>query len=827
MPKEVQLKITELNIEGDRLFVGGIELDWPAVAISIGGKFAEIIAAGAPVIAHQRVSQEFIADSLKISVSIRAFPKHFSKRVEIFSEKNLPTPDYIDVDIQTIPDPDLSRRGYVSTGEIHDYQSAEEEGGGLKPGCGYPLIGRWFFVGLEHQAAFNTIEEQNDQSSRYRLRHYPQWSGHQLETVDAVFGISSNPEESFYDYLDGIRLPILNKPLFSFCSFWSDPYIGNYEYEVNAENYLSFVEAFNRLGLRPDVYTLDAGWQNRQTVFEGKSSLGGDEGLIELRRQINGYGSDLSLWISHNGPMGIAPEYLNSLGIETGAGESSTYCGEGYGVLMDEKLEKLLCERFCQLAGPEFRSVMFKIDWDNDCATNEKFVEKYLTRNHVRQASINVMNRIAAAIRRVNPDVIIRNGWWPSPWWLRHATHFFLPDSGDSEYSMLPAKNQRASSATHRDIQYYNMLRRDRSAVPLDCIDNHEFSHALRNPFVETPAAWVDNLWLAVMRGSTYFPFTLQPESLESWQAVTLRAMMDFSRCYADKFFVPRGKMILGHPGKGEIYGFLLPSEDRSWCLLRNPLPLPQRFQFNAAALAGHSVESAIQFYPDFRHQADDEIILGAHEVKVFTFEKTRVNPLFEYPFQIIEEALFFPASTLFNAEIRPDVARIYQISEVKFSEQKTESQDGCLSLFFKLLAPYRMRNFELQFKLGGEDIEKLNVQLKSSRYEDNVSSSYAIPVTEISFNTPGHGESKNPDGFPVANARYFSAPAPQGGEAYYRLDISGGDIEIENIDLWASGHEGWSRQSLKETNAPYIFDEGLPVQHPDGFPLSIQCEFD
>ncbi len=818
---------SEFGIEGNRLVVGEFELDWPAIKISIGGKIANIIAAHTPLVDSNKISQKFTAGSLKITVSICKSPKYFIKRVVISSEKNLPTPDYVDVDIQTIPDPKLSQRGYIATAAAPKRQGAEEEGGGLMPGCGYPLIGRQFFVGLEHQAAFNTIEEQNDQNSSYRLRHYPQWCGQELECVDAVFGISSNPEEAFHDYLDEIRLPTLKKPLFSFCSFWSDPYIGNYEYEVNAENYLSFVKAFHNLGLRPDVYTLDAGWQNRQTIFEGKASFGGDQGLIELRHQINQYGSDLSLWLSHNGPMGIAPEYLNSLGIETGAGESSTYCGDAYGVLMDEKLEKLLCERFCQLAGPEFKSVMFKIDWDNDCATNEKFAEKYPTRNHVRQASINVMNRIVAAMRLVNPDVIIRNGWWPSPWWLCHATHFFLPDSGDSEYSMLPAKNQRASSATHRDIQYYNTLRRDRSAVPLDCIDNHEFPHALRNPFVETPAAWVDNLWLAVMRGSTYFPFTLQPESLEDWQAKTMRAIMEFSRRYADKIFVPRGKMILGHPGKGEIYGFLLPSEERSWCLLRNPLPLPQRFKFNATELAGHSVKSAIQFYPDFRHQADNEIVLGAHEVKVFTFEENEVKPLFEHPFQIIDEKLFFPASTLFNAEIRPDVAPTYQIAELKFSEQKFELGDGRLSLFFKLLAPYRMRNFELQFKLNGTNTEKLKIQLKSSRYQNNVSSSYTIPVTEISFSKPGHGESKNPDGFPLQDARYFSAPAPQGGEAYYRLDICGGAVETSQLELWASGHEGWSRQALKGINAPYIFEQGAPVQHPDGFPLSIQCKFD
>lgn len=809
-----------LQIRDGFLLAGTLKLKWPAVAAGIAGRRIE---AGNAVAPPDGLSQEFADGPLRFRVRVIPRPGRFVKQVEITSDEALPTPDYVDVDFQTVDDPELSRRGYMAGGEPPKKDRPEEEGGGMMPGCGYPLIGGKYFVGLEHQAGFNIIEG----PGTYRLRHYPVWTGNKLESIDAVFGVGDDPETAFGDYLDEIRLKNQSGPLFAFCSFWSDPYLGNYEYQVHIDNYRTYVKAFHRLGLRPDIYTLDAGWNDRQTFFLPKQDeIGGDPGLALLRREMNEFGSDLSLWISHNGPMGIDPAYLKKIGIAVGGGMSSTYCGEGYGVLMDAEFERLLKERFRFLAGPEIHAVHFKVDWDNDCASNPDFAEKYPTRNHVREASINAMNRIAAAIREVNPGAVIRNGWWPSPWWLCHANHFFLPDSGDSEYAALPAKNQRSSAATHRDIQYYNVLRRDRSMVPLDSFDNHEFPHAMRNPFTEDPATWADTVWHAVMRGSSYLSWKQQPEALEDWQVEAMREIMEFARRYREHIFVRRGYMVLGHPGKGQVYGFVQPGNGSSWCVLRNPLSLPQSVKLENIVFP--EAASIIQFYPDFRqYGAGEEIVLLAHEVKLMIFDARARKLPFAMPFQVGGSYEYrFPASLTVDDRVRPMVDAIYQIPALECSGQSVETTGGIQHFRFKVRAPYRLRNFELQFRLP-DPARKLRIRLYSSRYEaTSRTSSYAMPLTEIPYSSPGHGEKKNPDGFPDQSMRYFSVNAPQGGEAYYSLEIEGGEIGPAELELWAAGYEAPSREAIVLKEGPEGFEKGLPYPHPLGFPLSAQCKF-
>ncbi len=808
----------KIRISDGSLFVDSLVLKWPAVAVGIDGKRVE---AANAVSAPEGLTQEFAEGPLRFKVTVIPNDGYFVKHVEITSSEAQPTPDYVDMDFQAVDDPSLARCGYIATYEPPKKDRPEEEGGGLMPGCGYPLIGRKYFIGLEHQAAFNTVEG----PGTYRLRHHPVWKDGKLESIDMVFGISDDPETAFNDYIEKIRLKNQSGPLFGFCSFWSDPYIGNYEYQVHIDNYRTYVKAFHRLGLRPDMYTLDAGWNDRQTVFQGKAEIGGDAGLLKLRQEMNEYGSELSLWVSHNGPMGIAPEYLKSLGIAIGGGQSSTYCGNNYAVMMDEKLEKLLTERFCQLAGPELNTIHFKIDWDNDCATNPDFDGKYPTRNHVREASVNAMNRIAAAVREVNPKIVVRNGWWPSPWWLCHANHFFLPDSGDSEYAMLPAKNQRNGASTHRDVQYYNVLRRDRSMMPLDSFDNHEFPHAMRNPFTEDPATWADTTYLAVMRGSSYLSWKQQPEAMEDWQVEAMGAIIEFARAYKDHIFVRRGYMVLGHPGKGEIYGFAQPGPGSTWCLLRNPLSIPQSVKLEN--IVRHEVASITQFYPDFRqYQTGQEITLLAHEAKILIFDTQARKLPFDQPFQVTGNFEYrFPASLNIDDRVRPMVDAIYQIPELVCSDQKVEKVDNGVDFYFKVRVPYRVRNFELQLKLP-DPLRKLQLKIFSSRYEQATYSGYAMPLTEMPYSKAGHGEHKNPDGFPEQVMRYFSAAAPQGGEAYYRLEIRGGEFDPTALELWAAGYEAPSREAVRLSEPPAGFEKGLPYPHPLGFPLCAKCNF-
>ena len=770
----------------------GILLHWPAVCVVIGGR------------KYVAQTDHFEDEDLCMEIRLEKQGRVWRKHLEVRAKRPLPTPDYVEMDRQTVPDPAMRQCGYLDTGGQVRREGAGEEGGGVIPGCGYPLIGRKIFTGLAHQAGFARIESQDSASTTYSLRHHPVWNGDRLESIEAVFCVSDKPEKDFAEYIESIRAPMPLKPFFAFCSFWSDPYLGNYEYAVTGEAMKSFIGAWHKLGFQPDAFTFDAGWQNRKSFFEPKPGL-------EFEKYPN-----LSLWVSHNGPMGIDPDFLRENGIAVGEGFSSAYCGDNYGVLLDRKLERRLTERFCELAR---HCLHLKIDWDNDCAVSPEFKEKYPTQDHVREGSINAMNRIMDAVRRVNPNLLVRNGWWPSPWWLRHVQHVFLSQSGDSEYASLPALHQRASAATHRDMMYYNHLRRDHSMIPLSSFDNHEFPNSIRNAFDDTESTWTDNLMLCLLRGSTYFTWTVQPESLTPYQAETMRHAMRFARDCAPHLFVKNGCMFGGNPGLGEVYGFLQPGEHESWCVLRNPAPMPQKYRLP------ESFEHVVQFYPDFR-MLEREIVLLPEEVKCVIVSRKKIRLPFALPFQAVKSGTRyeyrFPASETVSANVQPMVAELHRIPELKF--EKISFEPGGTSLFFDIVAPYRMHDLRVCMRIRGADAGELRFKAYSSRYYGNVpTSSFALPVTEICSGKTGYGEKKNPETFFRKQERYFTFPVPAGGRTSFDLEFSR-KTAPGALELWCIGYEDVSAGCLKRSRAPLEFMKTLPLQHPYGFPCAVKC---
>ena len=143
-----------------------ITYDYPAVELSISGKICEWEALG---------NGKFRCDDIFMQVTIEPYHNFNRKIVEITSETEYPTPDYLIIDRQTVNDPDLKMRGYVASCSQMSMELSDEEGGGVMPGCGYPLIGKRCFAALEHQAGFNIIRKQDQFSTVYELRQHPVW----------------------------------------------------------------------------------------------------------------------------------------------------------------------------------------------------------------------------------------------------------------------------------------------------------------------------------------------------------------------------------------------------------------------------------------------------------------------------------------------------------------------------------------------------------------------------------------------------------------------------------------------------------------------------
>ena len=821
-----------ISLQNDRLEIVNhktgqkLRLDWPAVCVSFRGEeWRPTRAVGEPQASERSLRQSFEEGGLRFTVTL-SLSTHawFTKSVAISSNRKRPTPDLVEVDRQVLPADGLRLCGYQPSTPAEAKRS-DEEGAGAMAGCGYPLIGKHFFVGLEHPAGFARVARQRGKETIW-TRHHPVWAGKRLEQVDQVFGWADDARENFADYVDTMRLPALRKPLVSFCTFWSDPYLGDYEYRASAKGYEAYFRASHALGLTPDVFTLDAGWQDRQSVFQAKKEVGRDAGLLKLKRLAEKLGSGLSLWVSHNGYLGIDPGYMKKKAYVVGEGSGGGYSGAGFGVMMDRKFMDVVGARFCELAS-RIGAIHLKIDWDNHCATSRKFDRLYPTLNHVRQASVNAVSLIAERMRAATPNVATRNGPWTSPWWLRVGSHMSVADGGDSEFAALPSKTQRDAATTHRDLMYYNVLRRDKTPLPLDCWDNHEFPDAPRNPFPEDPGCWVNAAWLAFLRGTTYIPCKLMPESLEDWQADSLKQIMRFCRTYARHIYVPRGKMILGHPGRGEVYGFLQPGKSESWCVLRNPLPMPQTITFDVDDLTDHKVRTGWQFFPHYEtFPGGGQITFLAHEVKVLILSDRKQKGPYSVPHMVEKDgrhyAYRFPASMPMSKSVRPLVDPIHRIDGLKcLDATKSKARGGRRHTWF-LETPFRMRNLEVQFCLRGKDAENIKLRAFFSRSKGGTRG-YAIPITTIPVGTPGYGETRNADVTCRPDETYYAIRVPDGGQFSLSLTLEGGPAKGALTSAWIAGYEAPSRNAVVRKSGPARFARCLPFQHPLGFGKALK----
>jgi hypothetical protein len=319
-------------------------------------------------------------------------------------------------------------------------------------------------------------------------------------------------------------------------------------------------------------------------------------------------------------------------------------------------------------------------------------------------------------------------------------------------------------------------------------------------------------LW-AIMRGTSYQPWTLQPEALTDEQCRILRETMDFARKYENIFFNGKCFMIGGNPRYGEIYGFVHPLDNGELTALRNPLPIPQIYPVPES----QNGETLLQIYPDCR-AVGTTLVFAPHEVKILqkTTAKVDFGPL---PFQHIDGRYYYPASATVSETIAPMVADVYQIPEFKIIDGMDQLIPGGKRYWFKVRAPYRMKNCAITFRLTGEAAKNTVPHLYLARDARATGNCYALPITEIFSGKEGRGEYQNPEE-KIDWGRFFHVEIPCGGNGCFRLELNSRECDIE---LWAYGCESRSRNFAQ--NGPDIKNI-IPVpQYPLGFPCCSRLE--
>ena len=704
-------------------------------------------------------------------------------------------------------------------------QEGEETGAGQVPGCGYPVYAADAFLGVEHPAAFTL---QCDEG--VECRHHPAWSDDGvIACPPVVYGVPRDDESveaAFLAYLEAIRLPRRTRPLVAAVTFWTDPYRGDYEYQVSADGYRRFANEWLEAGYTPDMVLLDAGWGDRKSVLGAKEVVGGDAGLVELKDTFAQHGIQLGLWMSFNGPMGIDPDWAEAQGYAVGGGPAAAYTQGKYVVLLDRRFEADLTARMCELV--QKADVRFlKFDWDNDCAANDSFRATFPTPNHVREASTDATIRLFAALRAAKPDMGFRYGWWPSPWWLMHASHLWLTESGDCEGVALPSLTQRDRVTTHRDAMYYQHLVAQRTPVPLDVIDNHELPKGPRNPFDDPPDAWANNAIMLALRGTTYIPFCICPESLTTAQATVLRRAFEFMNAHAHILAHGTSTMVGGNPALGQVYGYLHTTPTEALLVLRNPSVEPVTHTPDLASRLPFAPRSAVLVYPCLKalDPTAPSVDLLCHGVAVVYLSKEEVAleaPVADVPFVLDETDGAWLASIpsgeeagdAFGTEAPP-----FNRYGALALEQKTEKREGGRTVVnAELRVSLRCEQPRLLVKVSAADdvLDRIRVTVGQSRYFGSAAG-HAVPVTRIfRKNGLGHGLSRNMKPEPTRGCDYYMAPLTCGGDVKFVLGVDAQPDDAYTLDVFAMVYRGRSRKAV--AYSPPAFLKALLPAHPLGF---------
>lgn len=198
----------------------------------------------------------------------------------------------------------------------------------------------------------------------------------------------------------------------------------------------------------------------------------------------------------------------------------------------------------------------------------------------------------------------------------------------------------------------------------------------------------------------------------------------------------------------------------------------------------------------------------------------------FALPFQAVKSGTRyeyrFPASETVSANVQPMVAELHRIPELKF--EKISFEPGGTSLFFDIVAPYRMHDLRVCMRIRGADAGELRFKAYSSRYYGNVpTSSFGASRHGDLFRQDGLWREKEPgDIFPEAGT-VFHFPRPCRRKNIFRSGVFT-ETASGAVELWCIGYEDVSAGCLKRSRAPLEFMKTLPLQHPYGFPCAVKC---
>lgn len=497
----------------------------------------------------------------------------------------------------------------VSDVEVERFRTPKEADLG---GFGQPLfLPGDHFLGLEFPAGYAECRD-----GLVTLRHHP---GRQLarepwRTRSAAWGVAPKGEAEswFAKYLAAIR----RRPRsFTVYNTWYDLRRG----DLTPAVLLPKLELFRHNGVKLDSFVLDDGWQERQSIWAVDTGQY-PQGFGPLARQLRQMGTDLGLWM----PLTAVRTNLDldwgaAQGYETSP-DRRFYCLSGRKV--NDAVRHAL-HQFIAVDGVNY----FKHDFNAFACTSGEHTH-LPSSLHGTEANVEAEIAMFEFMRRLRPDLYINpsGGMWLSPWWLMHVDTVWMRYCHDFGYEKrVPAPERRDWAMTYRDSMLWMNLRRDRCQFPVSAIMTIGIIYGKRNMLGgkdEPLDMWTDNVVLNCARGSMLKELYLTPELLSAEQWQILRESLGWAE--ANQHILARGRMILGDPAKGDVYGYEHILGERGIVCVRNPSLKPQTAAVSLARLPAGQTLLAMVVYP-FRQvlssslKPDDPLVveLGSNELRV------------------------------------------------------------------------------------------------------------------------------------------------------------------------------------------------------------------
>lgn len=428
-------------------------------------------------------------------------------------------------------------------------------GGGL----GLPVFvnDSWVFCGeepwVESTGKNNTVTIMQHPSAFIKPRG--KWTSDQI-----MFGGGLNDvRKKLADYVRKVILP----PKFaSVYNTWFD----YREKELTAGNtisaFLKLCDGLRQYGASIDYCVVDDGWFKRDTVYETDPERF-PNGLSEVAETIEPYDSKLGLWLSYSS-MASDVKTLANKGYENANDIYLCVSGPRYNEALRESIKnKLLFDKVG----------LFKHDFNYFVCGRPGHGHLYgksQSAEYNMRATASMLNME----RELNPELhqSITTGINHSPWWLKYG-HILWMGGGDYEHDFsFPVTSRAQGEMRARDKALYKQQVEDREFFPLYAL----MTHGLINGLIKTAGPWLDDEQWAdyVMnylgRGTALRELYVHPRELNGRKFEVLGRGLHWATTKNDLML--GSEMILGDPGKDELYGFRGCDKDgRVYVSLRNP----------------------------------------------------------------------------------------------------------------------------------------------------------------------------------------------------------------------------------------------------------------